>query len=222
MEANSSCSGEIGYVHIEQLLDRYEKNGHLTMQASLMGKQSVLYRLQEYCLKVYTARGKLDGEYECEALLSLQNNHHVPELYAYASGNFALTEWIEGFNLREYRAAYGHIPHNLMYDMFSTELQQIQAGYHDWDAIRYENLLWTATGEVKRTDFWLCEPVRCMRLRERLQQDMIRKIERIYSGDGTDLEELMHYFDRPGLTSTEVQEALAHFRSQTPRMAIAQ
>lgn len=208
--------------NIEQLLDRYEKNGHLTMQASLMGKQSVIYRLQEYCLKVYTARGKMDGEYECEALLSLQNNHHVPELYAYASGNFALTEWIEGFNLREYRAAYGHIPHNLMYDMFSTELQQIQAGYHDWDVIRYENLLWTATGEVKRTDFWLCEPVRCMRLRERLQQEMIRNIERIYSGDGTNLEVLMHYFDRHGLTSTEVQEALAHFRSQTPRMAIAQ
>lgn len=222
MEANSSCSGEIGYVHIEQLLDRYEKNSHLTMQASLMGKQSVFYRLQEYCLKVYTARGKMNGEYECEALLSLQNNHHVPELYAYASGNFALTEWIEGFNLREYRAAYGHIPHNLMYDIFSTELQQIQAGYHDWDVIRYENLLWTATGEVKRTDFWLCEPVRCMRLRERLQQEMIRKIERIYGGDGTEPEELMHYFDRHRLTSTEVQEALAHFRSQTPRMAIAQ
>ncbi|OPG99860.1 hypothetical protein B2I21_02435 [Chryseobacterium mucoviscidosis] len=208
--------------NIEQLLDRYEKNGHLTMQASLMGKQSVVYRLQEYCLKVYTARGKLDGEYECEALLSLQNNHHVPELYAYASGNFTLTEWIEGFNLREYRAAYGHIPHNLMYDMFSTELQQIQAGYHDWDVIRYENLLWTATGEVKRTDFWLCEPVRCMRIQERLQQEIIQKIDRIYGCDGTDLEELMHYFDRHGLTSAEVQEALAHFRSQTPRKAKAQ
>lgn len=47
-------------------------------------------------------------------------------------------------------------------------------------------------------------------------------MERIYGGDGTELEELMHYFDRHGLTSTEVQEALAHFRSQTPRMAKAQ
>ncbi|PIH60723.1 hypothetical protein [Paenibacillus sp. LK1] len=209
-------------VNIEQLLDRYEKNGHLTMQASLMGKQSVVYRLQEYCLKVYTPRGKVDGEFECDALMSLQNNHHVPELYAYASGNFVLTEWIDGLNLRQFRITYGHIPHNLIYDMFSTELQQIQAGYRDWDVIRYENLLWTATGEVKRTDFWLCEPVSCMRLRERLQQEIIRKIERIYSGDGTDMEEIVHYFDRHGLTSTEVQEALAHFRSLTPRMALAQ
>ncbi|UPK46684.1 hypothetical protein [Paenibacillus pabuli] len=208
--------------NIEQLLDRYEKNGHLTMQASLMGKQSVVYRIQDYCLKIYTPRGKVNGELECEALLSLQNNRHVPELYAYAAGNFVLTEWIEGFNLGQYRATYGDIPRNLIYDMFSTELQQIQAGYLDWDVIRYENLLWTATGEVKRTDFWLCEPVSCMRIRERLQQEIFRKTERIYSGDGANLEEVMHYLDRHGLTSMEVQETLAHFRLQTPRMALAQ
>jgi len=36
--------------HMEDMLTRYEQNGHLNMQASLLGKQSVVYKVQEYCM----------------------------------------------------------------------------------------------------------------------------------------------------------------------------
>ncbi|MFS0869329.1 AarF/UbiB family protein [Paenibacillus xylanilyticus] len=206
--------------HIEEMLRHYEQNGHLNMQASLLGKQSAVYKVQEYCLKVYTKRGKVGGELECEAMMSLQNNRHVPKVYAYSTGNFILTEWIDGFNLRQYREIHGHIPHNLIYDMFSSELQQIQSGYRDWDVIRYENLLWTKGGEVKRTDFWLCEPAGLMQ--NDVQQAIIRKIDRVYSGDRSEMQKLEPYFYRHGLTVSEIQQALEHFHSQGSSLVVSQ
>ncbi|MEO2203658.1 hypothetical protein ABGV42_07910 [Paenibacillus pabuli] len=198
--------------HMEDMLTRYEQNGHLNMQASLLGKQSVVYKVQEYCLKVYTKRGKLGGELECEAIMSMQGNRHVPKLYAYSPGHFILTEWIDGYNLRLYRKYYGHIPCNLIYDMLYSELQQIQSGYRDWDVIRYENLLWTGKGDVKRTDFWLCEPVGPEQ--ERMEQAMIRKINRVRAGDAAEVEELQNYMYRHGLTVSEVRQALEQFQSR--------
>ena len=198
--------------HMEDMLTRYEQNGHLNMQASLLGKQYVVYKVQEYCLKVYTKRGKLGGELECEAIMSMQGNRHVPKLYAYSPGHFILTEWIDGYNLRLYRKYYGHIPCNLIYDMLYSELQQIQSGYRDWDVIRYENLLWTGKGDVKRTDFWLCEPVGPEQ--ERMEQAMIRKINRVRAGDAAEVEELQNYMYRHGLTVSEVRQALEQFQSR--------
>ena len=205
---------------IEKMLLHYEKNGHLTLEASLISNSSVVYRLQDYCLKVYASRARLDGEMESEAIRSLQNNPYAPKLYAYSPGEYILTEWIDACNLKQYRAAYGHIPPSLIYDMFSTELQQIQAGYWDWDVIRYENLLWTETGNVKRTDFWLCEPVRARR--ESLYEQVIQKIEQIYNGDRIEMEAMAQYFIRHQLTSSEIQQAFNDFRSQRPRLAISQ
>ena len=198
--------------HMEDMLTRYEQNGHLNMQASLLGKQSVVYKVQEYSLKVYTKRGKLGGELECEAIMSMQGNRHVPKLYAYSPGHFILTEWIDGYNLRLYRKYYGHIPCNLIYDMLYSELQQIQSGYGDWDVIRYENLLWTGKGDVKRTDFWLCEPAGPEQ--ERMEQAMIRKINRVRAGDAAEVEELQNYMYRHGLTVSEVRQALEQFQSR--------
>ncbi|WP_336759910.1 hypothetical protein [Paenibacillus sp. USHLN196] len=206
--------------NIEKMLLHYEKNGHLTLQASLISNSSVVYRLQDYCLKVYASRAKLDGEMESEALRSLQGNTHAPKLYAYSPGEYTLTEWIEAFSLKQYRAKYGHVPHHLIYDLLTTELQQIHAGYWDWDVIRYENLLWTETGDVKRTDFWLCEPVRSRR--ESLYKEVIQRIENIYNGDRDEMDAMQQYFYRHQLTSTEIEQAFNDFRSQRPRLAIAQ
>ncbi|MGN7412698.1 hypothetical protein [Paenibacillus sp. SAF-068] len=205
---------------IEKMLLHYEKNGHLTLQASLVSNNSVVYRLQDYCLKVYASRARLDGEMESEALSSLQRYPYAPKLYAYSPGEYTLTEWIEAFNLKQYRERYGHIPPNLIYDMFTTELQQIHAGYWDWDVIRYENLLWTETADVKRTNFWLCEPAqsRC----ECFYNQVIRKIDNIYNGDRTEMEAMEQYFYRHQLTSSEIEQAFSDFRSQRPRLAIAQ
>ncbi|MGO4729381.1 hypothetical protein [Paenibacillus sp. 2KB_22] len=205
---------------IEEMLLHYEKNGHLTLQASLISNSSVVYRLQDYCLKVYASRARLDGEMESEALRSLQNNPYAPKLYAYSPGEYTLTEWIDACNLKQYRAAYGHIPPSLIYDMFTTELQQIHAGYWDWDVIRYENLLWTETGDVKRTDFWLCEPV--IARRESLYNQVIQKIEHIYNGDRTEMEAMEQYFYRHQLTSSEIEQAFSDFRAERPRLALAQ
>ncbi|MEK3921394.1 hypothetical protein [Paenibacillus sp. FSL K6-2393] len=206
--------------NIEKMLLHYEKNGHLTLQASLISNSSVVYRLQDYCLKVYASRARLDGEMESEALRALQSNPYAPKLYAYSPGEYTLTEWIEAFKLKEYRKTYGHIPPNLIYDMFTTELQQIHAGYWDWDVIRYENLLWTETGDVKRTNFWLCEPVKSRR--ESLFNQIIRRIDNIYNGDRTEMEAMEHYFYRHQLTSSEIEQAFNDFRTQRPRLAIAQ
>ncbi|PJN53209.1 hypothetical protein PAEAM_44120 [Paenibacillus sp. GM1FR] len=206
--------------NIEKMLLHYEKNGHLTLQASLISNRSVVYRLQDYCLKVYASRARLDGEMESEALRALQSNPYAPKLYAYSPGEYTLTEWIEAFKLKEYRVTYGHIPPNLIYDMFTTELQQIHAGYWDWDVIRYENLHWTKTGHVKRMNFWLCEPVNSRR--ENLYNQVIRRIDNIYNGDCTEMEAMKQYFYRHQLTSLEIEQAFSDFRSQRPRLAIAQ
>ncbi|WFR61427.1 hypothetical protein P9222_23700 [Paenibacillus amylolyticus] len=205
---------------IEKMLLHYEKNGHLTLQASLISNNSVVYRLQDYCLKVYASRARLDGEMESEVLKSLQCHPYTPKLYAYSPGEYTLTEWIEAFNLKQYRERHGHIPPNLIYDMFTTELQQIRAGYWDWDVIRYENLLWTGTGEVKRTNFWLCEPMKSRR--ECLYNQVVRKVDNIYNGDRTEMEAMEHYFYRHQLTSSEIEQAFNDFRSQRSKLAIAQ
>ncbi len=205
---------------IEKMLLHYEKNGHLTLQASLISNNSVVYRLQDYCLKVYASRARLDGEIESEALRSLQSHPYAPKLYAYSPGEYTLTEWIEAFNLKQYRERYGHIPPNLIYDMFTTEIQQIRAGYWDWDVIRYENLLWTETGDVKRTNFWLCEPAKSRR--ECLYNQLVRKIDNIYNGNQTEMEAMEHYFYRHQLTSSEIEQAFNDFRSQRSKLAIAQ
>lgn len=205
--------------HLEDMLLRYERNGHLNMQASLLGKQSVVYKVQEYCLKVYTKRGKIGGELESEAIMSMQRNRHTPKLYAYSPGHFILTEWIDGYNLRQYRKYFGHIPCNLIYDMLYSELQQIQSGYRDWDVIRYENLLWTHEGHVKRTDFWLCEPAGPER--EGMEEAMIRKINGVQAGDEAEVKELQEYLFRHGLTASEVKHALEQFQSQVNESIIS-
>ncbi|MCP1184076.1 hypothetical protein [Paenibacillus sp. 1781tsa1] len=204
---------------IEKMLLHYEKNGHLTLQASLISNNSVVYRLQDYCLKVYASRARLDGEMESEALRSLQSHLFAPKMYAYSPGEYTLTEWIEAFNLKQYREKYGHIPPNLICDMFTTELQQIRAGYWDWDVIRYENLLWTETGDVKRMNFWLCEPAKSRR--ECLYNQVVRKIDNIYNGDRTEMEAMEHYLYRHELTSAEIEQAFSDFRAERPRLELA-
>ncbi|WP_418041515.1 hypothetical protein [Paenibacillus xylanilyticus] len=205
--------------HLEDMLLRYERNGHLNMQASLLGKQAVVYKVQEYCLKVYTKRGKIGGELESEAIMSMQSNRHVPKLYAYSPGHFILTEWIDGYNLRQYRGYFGHIPCNLIFDMLHSELEQIQSGYRDWDVIRYENLLWTDEGHVKRTDFWLCEPAGPER--EGMEEAVIRKINGVQAGDEAEVRGIQEYLFRHGLTASEVQHALEQFQSQDNKSIIS-
>lgn len=196
--------------NIVQLLEHYESNGHLNMQASLMGDRSALYELENYSLKVYTARGKLDGEMECDAMLSMQNLRHVPKMYAYAPGKFVLTERVHGLNLKDYYSVHGSVPQHLLYDMLQTEYEQIQAGYHDWEVIQYEQLRWTATGEVKRVDFWLCEPIGS--LQSQTVQAFLNKVERIHAGDATELETIMCYFKRHGLSEADIQCVFERFR----------
>ncbi|MEY8745414.1 hypothetical protein [Paenibacillus tundrae] len=197
--------------NMKELLAHYDANGHLTMQASLIGQRSVVYRIKDYSLKVYSTRGKIDGEIECEAISTMQNCAFVPKLYAYSSGKYVLTQWVEALNLRQYRDTYGHIPPQLMNDILTTEIQQIRAGFQDWDVIQYENLLWTKCGDVKRTDFWLCEPIGSRR--EAAEEKFNRKIQQICNQDWSGFEHIHNYFNRHGLTSKDMREALDQFLS---------
>ncbi|WP_146113525.1 hypothetical protein [Paenibacillus sp. PCH8] len=77
-------------------------------------------------------------------------------MYAYSSGVFILTEWIDGLNLTQYKNINGHFPPNLIYDLFSTEISLLIARLKEWD---FKSIVWIATGKVKRLDFGICDPI---------------------------------------------------------------
>ncbi len=198
---------------IKDALIQYEQNGSISIHPSVVGSRSIIFRLSDFCLKTYTLKGRRDGESECNALIELQERSYVPELYAYSPGKFILTEWIEGYNLSQYQRAFGRVPENFIYDMFSTELQLVNAGYKDWDFKISEHLIWTDSGIVKRIDFGHCEPAD-------LHQDYFKRelqllIEKVYN---TDDPEFIDDLLIAGVDISQIEHVLASFRGREPRI----
>lgn len=177
------------------------------------GSRSIIYKIDNYCLKVYTAKGIIDGEFEYKALLSLQGTI-TPTLYAYSSGIFILTEWIEGLNLLDYRSKHGHFPPNLIYDWFRTELLLLEAGYKDWDFKLYENIVWLDSGEVKRLDLGICEPIPESAI-EYTIRSLKREIQDIYDDKLYEVEqELLSC----GINAERVAQSITTFQSTEPKL----
>lgn len=77
-------------------------------------------------------------------MLALQGKH-VPELHAYSPSIFILMDWIDGMNLLQYKEANGTIPPALLYDMYTTELQQIRDSLKDWEIeLKSKKPFWTS------------------------------------------------------------------------------
>ncbi|MGP3788584.1 hypothetical protein, partial [Paenibacillus sp. 1A_MP2] len=95
---------------IEQVIKQLDENGtHPNQIPFEVGSRSMVYKIDDYCLKVYTPKGRLDGENEFKVITALQNGV-APDLYAYSSGVFILTQWIDGLNLTQYKNTHGHFP----------------------------------------------------------------------------------------------------------------
>ncbi|MFC5402388.1 hypothetical protein [Cohnella soli] len=202
---------------ILELLESFLKTNDLPIwPPTVPGSRSNVYRIRDYALKVYTRKGTKDGETECKALLALQKTS-APILYAYQPGVFVLMEWIEGVNLSGYRDMHEQLPPDLIYDMFRTELGELQAGFKDWDFKLSESLLWTDSGEVKRLDFGICEPVPSI-LQNQFQDDLIRKIEGLYNNDPESINNLMQKFLFNGIRKADFAAALESFQAKTPRL----
>lgn len=87
---------------IEEFLTHNKIADNVTIEPIAAGNRSTVYKLNDYCYKTYTSLGRIDGESECQALLTFQSSNYVPKLFAYLPGRFVLTEWIDGLNLIQY------------------------------------------------------------------------------------------------------------------------
>lgn len=157
-------------------------------------------------------KGRKDGESECKALSALQEGDYVPELYAYSSGKFLLTEWIEGYNLDQYQKAFARVPENIIYDMFSTELQLVNSGYKDWDFKLSEHLIWTESGDVRRIDLGLCEPAG--QLKDQFKRELKNRVEKAYTNDPDFIDELLG----AGIKVSVIEHVLLRFKQREPRL----
>lgn len=202
------------FSEIEEFLRNNKGSDDISIKHIAIGNRSIVYKLNNYCFKKYTPIGEKDGECEYQALLALQSSDYVPELFAYLPGKFVLTQWIEGLNLTQFRETYGRIPENTLHHMFTSELEQINAGYKDWDFKLNENLIWTKSGEVRRIDFGLCEPVEGRK--DYLKNELFKRIEKIYAKDPVEIGEVQQELYRGGLYLSEIEEALTDFQLQTP------
>ncbi|KGP81115.1 MULTISPECIES: hypothetical protein [Paenibacillus] len=199
---------------IEQVIKQLDENGTCpNLVPSEASSRSTVYKIDDYCLKIYTPKGRKDGEGEWNALSALQGGV-APDLYAYSSGVFVLTEWIEGLNLHQYKKAHGHFPPNLIYDFFKTELELIKAGLKDWDFKLEESIVWLDTGEVKRLDFGICEPILNSAL-EHMENSLKNEIQEVYNNELHNIEQKLY---RSGITTTEVIQAISVFQSCTPKL----
>ncbi|AJE54174.1 hypothetical protein [Paenibacillus polymyxa] len=178
-----------------------------------IGSRSHIYKIDKYCLKIYTPKGYRDGENEVKALLALRGKC-APELYAYSSGKFILTEWIKGLNLLQYKEKHGQLPINLIYDMYITELDIQKVGFKDWDFKLEENLLWLPSRDTKRIDFGICEPIVASAL-EHMEETLKSEIQEIYDGELNNIKQMLYL---SGLTKNEVNQAISNFLSHSPKL----
>lgn len=199
---------------IDEMIQTLHENGvRPADKLYSMGSRSHIYKIEEYCLKIYTPKGYKDGEAEVKALLALEGRS-APKMYAYASGRFILTEWVEGLNLFQYKDKHGHIPPNLIYDMYKTELEIQNVKFKDWDFKLEENLLWLPSGDVKRIDYGICEPIPDSAI-ESMEKSLKSEIQDIYDNDLHNIEQnlFMH-----GLTRDEVNPAISNFLAHLPKL----
>ncbi|WP_145950089.1 phosphotransferase [Paenibacillus sp. Y412MC10] len=201
---------------IQELLESFLETNNLPIKPIFSGGRSTVYRIQQYALKIYSQKGRADGEAECTALLALQGTH-VPDLYAYNPGVFVLMEWIDGLNLTDYRSSHGQLPPDLIYDMLRTELDQLRAGFKDWDFKLTESLVWTVSGDVKRLDLGICDPVGTMK--PRFENDLLQKIEDLYNNEPNTVQELLQDFMMNGIMKADFDSALANFQAKIPRLS---
>ncbi|KQY90923.1 hypothetical protein ASD24_24300 [Paenibacillus sp. Root52] len=138
----------------------------------------------------------------------------TPTLYAYSSGVFVLTQWVDGLNLGTYKKTHGRLPTNLIYDFYLTELALLSSGYKDWDTKLAESVIWLESGDVRRLDYGLCEPIP-----ESMQPGMLNTLKKeigdIYINNIDKIRQTLFY---AGMTSIEVEEAIIAFQSYIPRL----
>lgn len=202
---------------IKEILLAYECSGILEVPHYKSGKRSTIYKLDDqFCLKTYPSSVRYDGITESKALLALQGKSYSPNLYAYSEGKFILIEWIKGLDLDGYQAIHNHCPVSLIYDMFSTELDLINSGFVDWDFKLDENLFWDESGEIKRLDFGICEPVGDME--NFFRNDLIDKIKKIYENDPDEVRKLAEELHICGIPISEIKVLINDFKSRTPKL----
>lgn len=68
---------------VETMLLNLEQTGPINMLPVNGGSHSSVYRIGDFCLKVFNEKGVFYGGNECVALLKLQEKPYVPKIFAY-------------------------------------------------------------------------------------------------------------------------------------------
>ncbi|WP_025684588.1 hypothetical protein [Paenibacillus maysiensis] len=200
---------------IEETIQQLHESGMPPADRFYSGgtRRSHIYKIEKYCLKLYTPEGYNDFEDEVEVILALQGKC-APEMYAYSSRRFILTEWIEGLNLEQYKEKHGHHPPNLIYDWYRTEMEIQNVGFTDSDFKLQDNLLWLPSGDVKRLDFGVCIPI-VDSIIEMHEKQLRSKIQEMYDGE---LKGIKNELRMKGFKKNEADQAISNFLAHSPKL----